>query len=129
MKIEKKLSIATLLLLCFVTVVDAQSRQTSGNSDNSVRLIIGIIIGAIALFFICRELICWYYKINRLVALMEEQNSLLKEFFGKKGITSIEHREGIDVIVDNKWICGKCGTANDTYLPKCKKCGKEQKLE
>jgi hypothetical protein len=46
---------------------------------NSVTLIIGVIIGIIILFFICRELMCWYFKINKLVVLLEEQNSLLRD--------------------------------------------------
>jgi uncharacterized protein YgiM (DUF1202 family) len=40
--------------------------------------VFGIIIGVIVLFLICRELICWYYKINRIVALLEDQICLLK---------------------------------------------------
>jgi len=40
-----------------------------------------IIITLIVLivFLLCRELICWYYKINRIVKLMEEQNVLMNK--------------------------------------------------
>lgn len=41
-------------------------------------IILGIIVGVIVLFLICRELICWYYKINRIVSLLEDQIRLLK---------------------------------------------------
>ena len=48
-----------------------------------------LIIISVVVFLICRELICWYWKINKTVALMEEQNrlmsdqnNLLKELFG-----------------------------------------------
>ena len=44
-------------------------------------LIIGGLI-AVAVFFLCRELMCWYYKINRIIELMEEQNSLLRKQSG-----------------------------------------------
>ena len=44
-------------------------------------IIISIIV-AIVVFLIAREFMCWYYKINRLVALMEEQNDLLKRQLG-----------------------------------------------
>jgi uncharacterized protein YgiM (DUF1202 family) len=54
-----------------------------GNSGNIWGIVIGIIIGAIIIFLICRELICWYYKINRLVALMEVQNKLLVKLLAK----------------------------------------------
>ena len=77
MNLKKTLGIAALLLPCFVAVVDAQTRRTSGDSGSVAGIIIGAIAGAIILFLVCRELICWYYKINRLVVLMEQQNSLL----------------------------------------------------
>ena len=46
------------------------------------------IILAIGVFFLCREIMCWYYKINRLVELMEDQNSLLKDLVRKNNSTS-----------------------------------------
>jgi len=46
------------------------------------------IILAIGVFFLCREVMCWYYKINRLVELMEDQNSLLKDLVRKNDPTS-----------------------------------------
>jgi len=46
-------------------------------------LIIFLII-LIALFFLVREIIAWYYKINKIIALLTEQNSLLKEIVKKK---------------------------------------------
>ena len=36
-----------------------------------------------------------------------------------------EYRGEKDISNDNNWICGKCGTVNETYLPNCKKCSKE----
>ena len=45
-------------------------------------IIIGFIIGAIIIFLISREFICWYWKINRIVVLLEEQNNLLKQQLG-----------------------------------------------
>ena len=53
-----------------------------GNSGNIWFIIISVLIGAVIVFLITREFWCWYWKINRLVALMEEQNYLLKEKLG-----------------------------------------------
>lgn len=55
------------------------------NSSDTASIIgtfIIILIVLIIIFLICRELICWYYKINRIVELMEEQNGLLKRMLG-----------------------------------------------
>ena len=65
-----------------------------GNSGNIWGIIIGTIIGIIIVFLVCRELICWYWKINKIVALLEEQNknilSLIKQFGSTKSINSNE---------------------------------------
>lgn len=39
---------------------------------------IGIAI-TVGLFFLFRFITCWYFKINRRIALLEQQNSLLSE--------------------------------------------------
>lgn len=42
----------------------------------------GIVIGLVILivvFLLCREIVCWYWKINIAVKLMEEQNQLLRK--------------------------------------------------
>jgi hypothetical protein len=41
-----------------------------------VMAILGIVV-VIILFFLLRELFCWYWKINSIVDLLEKQNKLL----------------------------------------------------
>jgi hypothetical protein len=43
-----------------------------------------VLIVSIIIFLLCRELICWYYKINRMVVLMEDQNELLRKLLVKQ---------------------------------------------
>ena len=58
------------------------------------------IVAAIIVFILCRELMCWYYKINRLIELMEQQNALLR---GKSNSASIANTSGENrVILGNK---------------------------
>jgi hypothetical protein len=43
--------------------------------------LMGAFLGAVLLFvifLIARELMCWYWKINRVVSLLEENNRLLR---------------------------------------------------
>jgi uncharacterized protein YgiM (DUF1202 family) len=50
-----------------------------GNSGGGVGgIVFGILLGVVVVFFVCRELMCWYYKINKMASLLEEQNILLK---------------------------------------------------
>ena len=69
----KKIIIPSMLL----TSMPAWSQAAAGGSSSSGFLIITIVV-AIAIFIICRELFCWYYKINKRVANQEEIIRLLK---------------------------------------------------
>ena len=51
--------------------------------------IIVTLIIAFAVLLICRELMCWYFKINKLVELMEEQNNLLKRQLGISSTSNV----------------------------------------
>ncbi len=50
--------------------------------ENIAPVIIGIVV-FIGLFLLLREVVMWYYKINERIALMKEQNSLLKQLLTK----------------------------------------------
>ena len=54
----------------------------------SLGVVIIVLVISFVFFLICRELMCWYFKINKLVTLMEEQNNLLKR---QLGITSVSN--------------------------------------
>ena len=41
-------------------------------------VLIGLVI-ALIIFIVCRELTCWYFKINKTVELLEEIRDLLKD--------------------------------------------------
>ena len=45
-------------------------------------LLIGLAI-VVVIFLVCREVVCWYAKINERVNLLEEQIELLKEISRK----------------------------------------------
>ncbi|MBC7714016.1 MAG: hypothetical protein H7177_11800 [Rhizobacter sp.] len=51
-----------------------------------------IIIGTIVVFFICRELLCWYWKINKIVSLLEEIAMITKK---DSTTMNIEHNKRI----------------------------------
>jgi len=46
--------------------------------------IIGMLVVGIILFIILREFFCWYYKINAMKTIMEEQRDLLKKLVAKE---------------------------------------------
>jgi hypothetical protein len=40
--------------------------------------LITILVVALIIFLVCRELVCWYFKINKTVELLEEIRDSLK---------------------------------------------------
>ena len=58
----------------------------------AMTLVVIAIAIALAIFLICRELVCWYNKTNRKIALLERQNALLEEILGH--LESIERKNG-----------------------------------
>jgi hypothetical protein len=53
-----------------------------GGDDFISGILIALLILAVV-FFILREMFCWYWKINRLVDLQEKQNALLEKLSGQ----------------------------------------------
>lgn len=49
------------------------------NSDNGFSSVLIILVICVVIFIICRELICWYYKINKMVSNQEEIIRLLRK--------------------------------------------------
>jgi len=54
------------------------------------------IIISIILFFLLREVFCWYYKINDIKKIMEEQRDLLKIIVEKENQNSGETKSSIN---------------------------------
>ncbi|MCL2832397.1 MAG: hypothetical protein FWD78_04430 [Treponema sp.] len=42
-------------------------------------IIIGVVL-VIIVFLVLREFFCWYWKLNKITTLLEEQNKLLSNF-------------------------------------------------
>ena len=45
--------------------------------------ILFVLLICFIVFLVCRELNCWYWKVNRHIELLEEQNKLLKDMLSK----------------------------------------------
>jgi len=56
-----------------------------------------------------------------------ENNNEIKNSYGfdQKKCEQAYYAQYEDIIIEDKWKCGKCGNRNEIYLPKCSICGKE----
>jgi hypothetical protein len=72
---------------CPVTRLQRHSNITPGkqmgtaimNGENTLVGLLVILAISIVLFLICREIICWYWKINQSIALLTEIRDLLAQ--------------------------------------------------
>ena len=85
-------------------------------------IIIWIVV-VILLFLLCREIICWYYKINERITLQTETNELLKKILEKKG-----NIFGDDFLVKNE-IKEEIEINNNEQLTEAIKNNQFEKLE
>ena len=85
-------------------------------------IIIWIVV-IILLFLLCREIICWYYKINERITLQTETNELLKKILEKKG-----NIFGDDFLVKNE-IKEEIEINNNEQLTEAIKKNQFEKLE
>lgn len=53
-----------------------------------VSLLVTLVVVAL-IFLVCREIVCWYWKINRAVELLERQNVLLERIEAK--LSAVPH--------------------------------------
>ena len=72
------------------------------------------IVGAVALFFVCRGLFCWYWKINKIVAFLEsidnklrDANTKLSSLLGSMGQLSTNTTDMLKELDKPKTIVGK----------------------
>lgn len=65
-----------------------------------------IILVLIGLWFIFREVNCWYFKINEMLKVLKSIESKLGSEPGKTG----------------NWVCPNCKEINPTDVSECPKC-------
>ena len=57
--------------------------------DNDISVLIGALLGlllAVGVFLLLREFWCWYWKLNRIVSLLEESNELQRTALRAQGV-------------------------------------------
>jgi len=75
----------------------AQAPAPSSSFDGFGSVLMVLLICAI-IFIVCRELLCWYYKINKMVSNQEEIIRLLKLIADRDN--SKTNQENKEIIID-----------------------------
>lgn len=77
--------------------------------------IVIILAVSVLLFFILRELFCWYWKINESIELQKDIKNLLEMIHNKP-------------VIQSQWLCKKCGGINTLEGSHCTQCGNQRQL-
>ena len=88
-------------------------------STNLIALLIVIVI-IIVFILIIREVVCWYFKINKMVGFLESIDNRLANM--NFPATHAASTTGVSFGDINK-KCKKCGTDNNVNAIECSKCG------
>ena len=82
----------------------------------------------IIIFLVCREIVCWYWKINQNLALLTEIRDLLK-FQSQNTVVLAANPDGNAtgekkpvVFQPGKWECLACKGKNETGDVACRYC-------
>ena len=66
----------------------AQAAPASSDSGWGLITILLVVVLIVAVFLLCREIVCWYWKINKSIANQEEIIRLLKKIAGESCSTT-----------------------------------------
>ena len=98
-------------------IISYKVASSIGSNEGLGYIIIGIVGIFIGLILVSIE----QYLINNRINKLKKKETKAKD----SNIKQTEYRGEKNVINNDNWICGKCGTINDIYLPNCKRCGNE----
>lgn len=77
----KKFTFTLFAIAPMVLFAQAPAPSSSFDGFGSVLMVLLI---CVIIFIVCRELPCWYYKINKMVSNQEEMIRLLKKMAGEE---------------------------------------------
>lgn len=117
------------------------------NTGNNIEIFLILLLLTICLFIICREFVCWYFKINERVDLDRQRNEVLKgcetilhnisNIYSKNEDGSFVQDDKISYFVQNNvkentdimpWLFIKGHQPLEKTNLKCPKCGAINKL-
>lgn len=85
-----------IALTLFATAPMILFAQAPAPATGEIGSVLIVLLICVIIFIICRELLCWYYKINKMVSNQEEIIRLLKKIADKgEGDISSKNKETI----------------------------------
>ena len=90
----------------------------------------------ICIIIVCRELVCWYWKINirinqnkKIIKLLENLNTILKKEEKNLPKSKLKLKPEVKEIIKEKEDCPRCSHYRKLSVLKCFECGKDLSKE
>jgi hypothetical protein len=105
------------------TAVDYTPATGFPKSLGDVILVIAIALAVfLVIFLLFRWINLWYWKIDKIVTLLEDQNNKLDQLV-KASRKSEDRSIGTPLDSNDPWICPKCQHTNPNSTFTCQSCG------
>ena len=86
----------TILSIIAMLPLSAYAQPASSDGGFGFMTIVLVVVLIVAVFLLCREIVCWYWKINKVIANQEEIIRLLKKIAGEGNSTTSSNQTIID---------------------------------
>jgi hypothetical protein len=94
------LSMIPMMVIAIILIIPKRA-YASGYSDAIGSILVTLLI-IVVIFLICREIICWYWKINQSISLLTEIRDLLKSSQIRTNTETIHEKKNEAVIKREK---------------------------
>jgi hypothetical protein len=111
-------SITVIAIMLFGIPYYAHAAGDGNAVTTALTTVLIAIVVIVVIFLICREIVCWYWKINQQIALLTE----IRDLLASNRASGIGKQYGRSSLLGGiSGIDGKDNKAEKNYCPKCNK--------
>ncbi|HEX7401772.1 MAG TPA: zinc ribbon domain-containing protein [candidate division Zixibacteria bacterium] len=114
------------IILCLLFILSFSNLALAAGGGEMIGYFFVVVLILVVIFLIIREVVCWYWKINTIVELLQQINARL----GGDSRVVLEGAEpggSGDPKSEKSRVCPECGVRNPLNSKFCEECGSPMK--
>jgi hypothetical protein len=118
--------VVKIIALCLLLVLSLDNFALAAGEGDLIGYFFVVLLILAVVFLIIREVVCWYWKINTIVDLLQKINNKL----GGDSRVAFEGGQtggGGDPKTEKSKVCPECGAKNPLNSKFCEECGSPMK--